>query len=227
MKRIILAAALAAMFTMPAQAEILFRGVYQITAVSNCPNGPSVGDRDNFHFHPRNLGGNSNWAGFTTIADYGGQEYRLSDGFDFINAFQGVRNGGLGWDIYTPEKPSSVRVSQFIPSLADLVATTPSLTIVGRIRIPAARPVPRLASPTSGLSCCAGLTDSRSAKTNTLAITAASSSWPGSGVDTVSRILPVDFGMLRGCPVFRAVAAGVLFAMLDRGLCRKLSNHLK
>jgi hypothetical protein len=134
MKHLIMAAAFAGMLAMPAQAEIVFRGVFEVTAASGCPIGPRVGDRDNMQFHPRALAGNSNFAALTTIWSYGGQEYRLRNGLDFTASYQVVRNGGLGWDIYTPKRQSSVLISATTPAV--ITANTPSVTLVGKIKNP-------------------------------------------------------------------------------------------
>ena len=131
-----MAASLALAFAMPAQAEILFRGVFEVTAARGCPNGPKAGDRDNMQFHPRALTGNSNFAALTTIWDFGGQEYRLRNGLDFKTSYQVVRNGGLGWDIYKPAKSSSVLITSTVPAVSSITSTTPSITLVGKIKNP-------------------------------------------------------------------------------------------
>lgn len=136
MKRLLFAAAVMWSFASAAHAEILFQGTYQITDIANCPNGPQVGDRDNFQFHPRGVGGNANFAAFTVIYRYGGQEYSLTDGLDFTGVFQVVRNGGLGWTIYTPSESSRAKVTSYTPALGNLTATTPSLTMVGALKNP-------------------------------------------------------------------------------------------
>ena len=106
----------------PASAEILFRGIMEVTAVNtNCTDGPSVGDSDNARFHPAAAPGNFNFSAFNLIYGFGATSWKLNTG-SFTTTFQQVSNNSIGWSDYTPDRPSFFLVSKQAP--ATITSTT-------------------------------------------------------------------------------------------------------
>ena len=123
-----MAAGLASL-TSGAQAEVLFRGVFEIIgANAACTNGPNVGDINNAQFHPRGLG-NENFAALTTIYGFGSNSYKL-EGKDFSTSFQTVQYGGVGWSVYI----NDTKVSLALDKVPDISTTTNFLELSGRIK---------------------------------------------------------------------------------------------
>ena len=118
----------------PASAEILFRGIMNVTAVNaNCTDGPNVGDSDNAQFHPAAAPGISNFSAFNQIHRFGAISWKLNTG-SFTTAFQQVSNNAIGWSDYTPDKPSFFLVSKQAP--AAITAITPTVILEGKIKNP-------------------------------------------------------------------------------------------
>ena len=118
-----------AVLTSEVQAEVVFRGVFEITgANADCINGQYVGNINNAQFHPRGLG-NENFAALTTIYSFGGNSYKL-EGKNFSNSFQTVQYGGVGWSVYIDD----TKVSLALDKVPDISATTNFLELTGRIK---------------------------------------------------------------------------------------------
>ena len=118
----------------PASAEILFRGIMEVTAVNtNCTDGPSVGDSDNARFHPAAAPGNFNFSAFNLIYGFGATSWKLNTG-SFTTTFQQVSNNSIGWSDYTPDRPSFFLVSKQAP--ATITAITPTVILEGKIKNP-------------------------------------------------------------------------------------------
>ena len=112
-----------------ARSEVLFRGVFQITAVNAaCTDGPNVGSLDNTQFHPRGQG-NANFTALTTTSTYGGHSYKL-EGANFTKTFQPVISEGLGWSVYTANKKSSI----LLDPLPVFELSTNTLILTGKIK---------------------------------------------------------------------------------------------
>lgn len=112
-----------------AQAEILFRGSFQITAVNAaCTEGPSAGSIENAQFHPRGLG-NDNVTALTTIWTFGGNSFKL-EGASFTKNFQPVISEGLGWSVYTKTKKASILLDP-VPTIE---TNTNALVLTGKIK---------------------------------------------------------------------------------------------
>jgi hypothetical protein len=115
MFRMIIAAAAIAGAALPSQAEVLFRGVYEITKTNTaCTDGPRVGDIDNAQFHPRGFG-NSNFSALTIIYEFGGMSYEIDNG-NFGTSYKRVVTEGQGWSTFGADKPANILVNP-IPSI--------------------------------------------------------------------------------------------------------------
>jgi hypothetical protein len=134
MFRMIIAAAAIAGAALPSQAEVLFRGVYEITKTNTaCTDGPRVGDIDNAQFHPRGFG-NSNFSALTIIYEFGGMSYEIDNG-NFGTSYKRVVTEGQGWSTFGADKPANILVNP-IPSITN---STSTLTLVGKLRNPYGR----------------------------------------------------------------------------------------
>ena len=132
-KHALFASAIGFTFIAPASAETNFQGILQFTdANDSCVEGPRAGDTYNGQFHPGAVPGNSNFSALNKIERFGAQSWRVRG--NFANLFQQVSNNGIRWSDYTPDKPSFVEVSKQTP--ATLTATTPDVTLVGKIKNP-------------------------------------------------------------------------------------------
>ena len=133
-RMILTVAALGSMASM-AQAEVLFRGTLQFTAVNAaCTDGPRVGDQDNARFHPALLPGNNTFEALNQIWNFGATSWRLLASGGFTASFQQTSNASIGWSDFTPDKPTFISVSKQAP--AALTATTTNVTLVGKIKNP-------------------------------------------------------------------------------------------
>ncbi len=134
-KYTILATALLSSSVISASAETLFRGTLQVTAASvGCTKGPEAGDISNGQFHPAAVPGNFNFSAVNVIERFNAQSLRLLAAGSFTSSFQQVSNVAIGWSDFTPDKPGFVLVSKQTP--ATLAATTPNVTLVGKIKNP-------------------------------------------------------------------------------------------
>ena len=133
-KRALVTSTLVLALAQPASAETLFRGIFQFTAVnSSCTDGPHVGDNVNGRFHPRDVAGNRTFTALNVIWPFGGESWELDAG-SFTSAYVQVTNYTLSWNAFTPDKPSFLLVSQQSP--ATLTATTPDVSLLGKIKNP-------------------------------------------------------------------------------------------
>lgn len=134
-KYALIASAIGFAFTAPASAETLFDGTLQFTAVTAaCTEGPYAGSIDKGRFHPSTVPGNLGFTALNRIWSWGAESWNLEGAGGFTGSFQQVGNQGIGWNAYTPSKPSFVQVTAQAPTT--LTATTPSMTLVGKIKNP-------------------------------------------------------------------------------------------
>ncbi len=115
-----------------ANAEILFVGIYTITAATpSCAGHIGVGNTANAQFHPAKAPGNSNFSALNRIWDFGAQSYALATG-SFTTAYKKVTNRGIGWNVFTPPKPSFVLISKQVPPT--ITNSTSSIVLEGKIK---------------------------------------------------------------------------------------------
>jgi hypothetical protein len=131
MKHLLFASAAVLGLSAHAEAETLFRGPLEVTAVNAaCAGIKDVGNQDNAQFHPRGLG-NDNFMALTTIYDFGGSSYSLNNG-SFGTAYKKVDTGGLGWSKYDANAQASVLLNP-VPVIT---SGTNALTLIGKIKNP-------------------------------------------------------------------------------------------
>lgn len=129
-----IAAAAVLSLAAPASAEILFRGIMNVTAVNaNCTDGPNVGNSENAQFHPAAAPGNSNFSALSQFGRYHATSWALNTG-SFTTTFQQVSNKSIGWSDFTPDKPSFFLVSKQAP--VNITSTTPTIILEGKIKNP-------------------------------------------------------------------------------------------
>jgi hypothetical protein len=116
-------------------AETLFEGTMKITAVNAaCTQGPSAGWTSNASFHPNSVTGgvpNNNFSALNFFLTTGAMSWMLSGG-NFTPAFKQTTCGGIGWNIYTCQKPSYISITSQTP--AALATTTPTIALTGQIK---------------------------------------------------------------------------------------------
>lgn len=134
MKKSLLAAAVALVaLNSQAFADRFFKGVYIVTAATDCTNGPQIGDRDDAVFHPRDITGNDNYSSLNTFYQFGANG-RTLPGASFTSSFQDTVSQGIGWSDYIPDQVTAIRVTSQTP--ASLTTSTASVILIGEIQNP-------------------------------------------------------------------------------------------
>jgi len=132
LKRAITLSAMAVAMIGSAQAEVLYRGYFVITAVNAaCAGDASKGDSFNAQFHPNGVTGNSNFSALNLIQRFNAVSHRL-DGASFGPVFKTVVSTGIGWSEYTPDATSQIRFATQDPS--SLAAGPASINVTGQVK---------------------------------------------------------------------------------------------
>ena len=133
-KTYIFFSAIISFFVAPVNAETFFEGVFQYTAINASCTGLRTGLVQQSSFHPMAVPGNiGNFSALNQTWGVGASSWRIDDG-SFTSKYQQVISNSLSWGDFEPPYPTYVLISGTTPAV--LTNTTPSITIVGKVKNP-------------------------------------------------------------------------------------------